>query len=118
MWLYLVLLILAAPVSAAETCGPITAALERGKPVVVEFGADSCAPCREMRPIMDGLKQTHSGEFTVVMINVKENRRCAAQWRVQLIPTQIFLDKHGREMGRHVGAISVDGILQNVRGRQ
>jgi thioredoxin 1 len=92
----------------------VQAALARGKPVVAEFGSVSCVSCREMKPILAELARTHGEELTVVDIDVLKERRYLARYRIQLMPTQVFFDAQGREVGRHMGTISGDEILARL----
>lgn len=86
-------------------------ALARGKPVVAEFGSVSCVSCREMKPILAELQRAHGEKLTVVDIDVLKERQYLAHYRIQLMPTQVFFDAQGREIGRHMGKISGDEML-------
>jgi thioredoxin 1 len=89
----------------------VQAALARGKPVVAEFGSVHCVSCREMKPILAELQRTHGAKLTVVDIDVLKERQYLARYRIQLMPTQVFFDEQGREIGRHMGKITGDEIL-------
>ena len=92
----------------------VQAALARGKPVVAEFGSISCVSCREMKPILAELQRTHDQTLTVVDIDVLKERQYLARYRIQLMPTQVFFDAQGREIGRHMGKTSGDAILARL----
>ncbi len=92
----------------------VQAALARGKPVVAEFGSVSCVGCREMKPILAELQRTHGERLTVVDIDVLKERQYLARYRIQLMPTQVFFDAQGREIGRHMGTISGEEILARL----
>lgn len=94
----------------------VQAALARGKPVVAEFGSVSCVSCREMKPILAELQRSHGERLTVVDIDVLKERQYLARYRIQLMPTQVFFDAQGREIGRHMGKISGDEILARLGG--
>ncbi len=82
-------------------------------PKMIDLGATKCIPCKKMAPILDELKTQYKGVFDVEFIDVwqKENSQKAARYNIQSIPTQIFFDKDGKELARHVGFISKEDIL-------
>jgi thioredoxin 1 len=105
----------AAPLASAPVHADIVqAALAVGKPVVAEFGSINCVSCREMKPILAELQRTHGATLTVVDIDVLKERQYLARYRIQLMPTQVFFDAQGREIGRHMGKISGDEILEHL----
>lgn len=90
---------------------PVEAALPR----LVDVGSDQCIPCRAMAPILDDLRQEYAGRLRVDFIDAWKYPEAAAPYNVYGIPTQIFLDPSGREIGRHVGFISKEDILATWR---
>lgn len=106
------------PSAAAVSTGnaAVQAALALGKPVVAEFGSVSCVSCREMKPILAQLQRDHGAKLTVVDVDVLKERQYIARYRIQLMPTQVFFDAQGREIGRHMGRISGDEILARLEG--
>ena len=70
--------------------------------VVVDFGADWCAPCVRMAPILEDFATTVAGRAKVCTLEVDESRRTAAEFRVMSIPTLIFF-KDGKEVDRVIG---------------
>ena len=92
-------------------------AMKSGKPVLVDFGANSCMPCRQIRPILKELEKEYTGKASILIIDVYRYQDLAREYRVQLIPTLIFFDKAGKEVFRHVGAwdkASIEGKLKEA----
>ena len=82
------------------------------KATFIELGADRCIPCKAMQPIMKEIAQEYAGKIQVVFYDVWKDPRPARHYRIQLIPTQVFIDREGKEIFRHVGYFSKDEILQ------
>jgi thioredoxin 1 len=87
----------------------------KGLPRLVDVGADKCIPCKMMAPILDELKQEYAGKFEVEFVDVWKYREKAAEYGVQIIPTQIFYDPTGKELFRRSGFIGKDDILAKWR---
>jgi thioredoxin 1 len=75
--------------------------LKSEKPVIVDFWATWCGPCRMLSPIVDELSEEHT-EFKVCKINVDEEPALAAQFGVDTIPTLVIL-RSGKVLGRLIG---------------
>ena len=73
------------------------------KVTFVELGSDKCIPCKEMRPVMDGIQQTFGDQVEIVFYDVWEDDALAKEYGIQMIPTQVFLDEMGAEFHRHTG---------------
>lgn len=69
----------------------------------VELGSDSCIPCKEMRPVMDGIQQAFGDQIEIIFYDIWEDDAPAREYGVQMIPTQVFLDDKGVELHRHTG---------------
>jgi len=83
----------------------------RGLPRLLDLGASKCIPCKRMAPILEDLKENYADTFETVFIDVWENSAEAEKYGIQSIPTQIFFDATGKELFRHEGFISKEGIL-------
>ncbi|HUV50367.1 MAG TPA: thioredoxin domain-containing protein [Anaerolineae bacterium] len=90
-------------------------ALKSGKPVMVDFGSNSCIPCRQMRPILHEVKKEYSGKAEVLVIDVYKYNSLASEQKIQLIPTLIFFDSNGKEVHRHQGFMSKKLILEQFK---
>lgn len=77
--------------------------LKAATPVVVDFWAPWCGPCRVVGPILEELAGEYAGQISVVKVNTDEHAQNAAKYGVQAIPTMIVF-KNGKEVTRMVGA--------------
>jgi thioredoxin 1 len=82
-------------------------------PRLVDLGSKQCIPCKKMEPILEELKTEYAGRLDVEFIDVglRENAAKARAYGVKLIPTQVFLDKDGKELWRHEGFMGKAEIL-------
>jgi thioredoxin 1 len=78
----------------------------------LELGADRCIPCRKMQPIMKEIAAAFPDRVQVVFYDVWKDPAPAERYGVQLIPTQVFLDREGKEIARHVGLFPKEEILE------
>jgi thioredoxin 1 len=80
-----------------------TEVLESSVPVLVDFWASWCGPCRMLAPILDELAGQFDGRAKVVSINTEEEMELTQQFGIQALPTLVFF-KDGKEIERVVGA--------------
>ena len=73
-------------------------------PVIVDFWATWCVPCRAIEPVVEELSQVYDGKVKVVRINVDESQKTPAKYGIRGIPT-LLLFKEGRVKGQLVGAV-------------
>lgn len=90
-------------------------ALSNGRPMLVDFGANSCLPCRQMRPILKEIKKELSGKAEILILDVYKYQNLAREYKIQLIPTLIFFDAKGKEVFRHVGVMEKDKIISKLK---
>jgi thioredoxin 1 len=86
---------------------------ETGLPVLVDFWAEWCAPCRMMAPVVDQLASELSGRAFVAKLNVDQNPATAARFGVMSIPNFIVF-RGGKPAGQVVGAVGRPSLLQLV----
>jgi len=89
------------------------------KPLVtfVELGSVKCIPCRQMQPVMKAVEEKYGKQVNVVFYDVwkDDQREYAEKYGIKVIPTQVFLDKEGKEFFRHEGFFpeaEIDKLLQ------
>ncbi len=100
----------AAPVASPPLPGSAPPAPTGPLPKMIDLGAGKCIPCQKMKPILDEAKTLYAGRAEIVFIDVWENRAAGAQYGIRMIPTQIFYDASGKEVSRHEGFLSLEGI--------
>jgi len=83
--------------------------LASGQPVVIDFWAEWCGPCRMMGPIVDELAQEYEGRAIVAKCDVEENDEITMKYGVRNIPTIIFL-KNGEAVDRQVGVCTKEAL--------
>jgi thioredoxin 1 len=83
----------------------------KGTVTMVDLGADKCIPCRMMAPILSELKETYKDKATIVFIDVWKDPEEARKYGIRAIPTQIFFDREGKEVYRHVGFMDKESIV-------
>lgn len=86
--------------------------LQSSLPVIVDFWAPWCSPCRMVAPILDKLANEMSGKLIVAKVNTDENNEWATKYGVQGIPTMLLIS-NGKIVHRQVGALP-EAILREV----
>src|SRR5204862_4063828 len=86
-----------------------TDVLSSDRPVLVDFWAAWCAPCRMLSPTVEAIAEQYSGSLAVVKLNVDDNPSTAATYGIKGIPT-LILFSGGKEFERVVGATSYEMI--------
>lgn len=67
-----------------------------GLPIMIDFGADSCAPCKEMAPVLEKLNKELQGKAIIKFVDVWKYPDLAQGYPLTVIPTQVFFDKDGK----------------------
>ncbi len=83
----------------------------------VELGSVDCIPCKKMQPIMKEIEQEYAGKVRVVFYDVWQDRRPAEHYRIDIIPTQVFLDRKGKEILRHQGFFPKAEIVKILKAQ-
>ena len=80
-------------------------------PRLVDLGATKCIPCKMMAPILKELKKEYDGRMDVEFIDVWASPDAGKQYRIRMIPTQVFFSADGKELFRHEGFFAKEDIL-------
>ena len=86
--------------------------LQSETPVLLDFWAEWCGPCKAIAPILDGLAKDYEGKVKIVKINIDENQRTPREFGVRGIPT-LMLFKDGKVQATQIGAVS-KGMLAKL----
>ena len=87
----------------------------KGMVTMVDLGGRSCIPCKMMEPILDRLEREYRGRAAILFIDTSVYRDSARRFKIGAIPTQIFFDKEGREVYRHMGFMAEKDIVAQLR---
>ena len=109
--------------AAADAAKPLTVTDEtfdrevlgaRGVPVLVDYWAEWCGPCRMVAPVLDELAAEAEGRYRIAKLNVDENPRTAARYDIRSIPTMLVF-RDGAVVDRIVGAQPKQAIAARLR---
>ncbi|HPA63219.1 MAG TPA: thioredoxin family protein [Spirochaetota bacterium] len=83
----------------------------------IELGAEYCAPCKMMKPVMKRVEETYKGKVSVIFhdITSKDGKKAAQVFGIRVIPTQVFTDKNGKEFFRHEGFYPFEEIQKMLK---
>jgi len=107
------------PIAHSETPTPSNSSLPfsigKGIPVIVDLGAGHCIPCKEMKPILEGLSKELKGKVLVHIVDLNIEPQYGDVFKVRLIPTQIFFNPSGDVVFRHEGLMKREDILKKLK---
>ena len=84
------------------------------KPVLVDFWAEWCGPCKMMAPVLSEVKKDLGDQLTIIKIDVDKNQAIAALYKVQTVPTfRIF--RKGEVVWRNAGGVNKPTLMQQIR---
>jgi len=90
-------------------------AFASGKPFLVDFGANSCLPCRQLRPILKEIGKEYAGKAAILVIDVYKYQHLAKEYKITAIPTLVFFDNKGKEVFRQPGVMNKDQISAKLK---
>ena len=88
---------------------------QANRPALYEFGAGHCISCKDMEKVIAELKTTLGDKVEFRMIYADKEKPLFQQYKIMLIPTQVFLNAEGKEVDRHVGALTKDQVLAKLK---
>ena len=90
----------------------LQALLSKKVPILLEFGRGWCIPCKYMKPILDEMGAAYSGKAIVATVDMDANKDLVRDFRIRMMPTQVFIASDGKEFFRNEGTFERDHIMQ------
>jgi thioredoxin 1 len=87
--------------------------LKSSEPVLVDFWAEWCGPCKMIAPILDEVAQSYAGKLKVAKINIDQNQKTPRNYNVRGIPT-LMIFKDGKVQATQIGAVSKTQLTQLI----
>lgn len=100
---------------ATNTEEELSKALKSDRPVLVDFGSNSCIPCRQLRPILQEIRKEQAGKLEVLVIDIYKHQALASQHRIRVMPTLIFFDSTGKEVLLHEGFMPKTALMEQLK---
>lgn len=91
-----------------------TEVLQSDIPVLVDFFAEWCGPCKMMAPVVEKMAEKYDGKMKIGKVNIDEEASIAQQYRVVSIPTFVMF-KDGKAQATYVGAMSADDLENKIK---
>lgn len=115
---FAIIMMLAVTASAeltSATAKVVNQALSSGKPTIIDFGLRTCNVCKKMAPSLESLASEYRGRAHILFVDVRADQSIAEKFRVQMLPTQIFINAQGKEVQRHTGFMDKEGIIDGLK---
>jgi|GEM_PF-477602 len=108
----LFLALAAGQVWAAEPKINLPALLAKRVPILLEFGRGWCIPCKYMKPILEDMSTAYAGKALVMTVDMDANKDLVRDFKIRMMPTQVFLTPDGKEFFRNEGTLEREQIAQ------
>lgn len=99
------------PVFSQNTAPPPPAA----KPALWDFGMGMCAPCIQMEKVLAAIKGKYGDQIEVRLVMAEKEKPLFQQYKIMVVPTQVFLDTNGKEVDRHMGFIPEEALVEKLK---
>jgi thioredoxin 1 len=87
----------------------------QGKPALYDFGRGICLSCKEMEKVLADIEREYGKQIEIRLVMLEKNEDLFKQFKIMLVPTQVFLDASGQEVDRHVGALTKEQVVQKLK---
>ena len=88
--------------------------ISKDQPVLVDFFADWCGPCKMLSPILKQVKDALGEDVTIIKIDVDKNQSLASKYQVRGVPTMLLF-KNGKQVWRQSGVLQKDNIINVIK---
>jgi thioredoxin 1 len=85
------------------------------RPILYDFGSGRCYSCQQMEKILQAVKNRYGSQVDIRLIYVEKDQDLARQYKVMLIPTQVFVDASGKEVFRHMGLFPQAELVKKLQ---
>jgi thioredoxin 1 len=101
-------------VSPINTSGFKSEVLDSKVPVIVDFWAEWCMPCRMIEPVVEELNKEYNGKVKFFKLNTDKDPSIAIQYQIMSIPTLLFF-KNGRPVDKVVGVVPKKNLMEKIK---
>jgi len=101
--LLLILLTFPAFICLAEETQIDSIEIIQPKITFLELGSTTCVPCQQMEKVLESVREKYGNQIEVIFHDIKKEKELVAEYQIKMIPTQVFLDREGKEIHRHIG---------------